>query len=121
MAKKNKKSICDWPFFRIILTIASTVLSIAILMLSAFTVINIYNNDYEVYMKINLYEQDIEVPGQELYGSLPGFLGKKHNSFCWVITSAKVKGKTATITLINDFLESIPKEEAEEKAAEQGQ
>lgn len=46
MAKKNKKSICDWPFFRIVLTIASTVLSIAILMLSAFTVINIYNNDY---------------------------------------------------------------------------
>ena len=46
MSKKNKKSISDWPFFRIILTIASTVLSIAILMLSAFTVINIYNNDY---------------------------------------------------------------------------
>ena len=63
----------------------------------------IYNNDYEVYMKINLYEQDIEVPGQELYGPLPGFLGKKHNSFCWVITSAKVKGKTATIALINDY------------------
>ena len=46
MSKKNKKSISDWPFFRIILTIASTALSIAILMLSAFTVINIYNNDY---------------------------------------------------------------------------
>ena len=64
---------------------------------------HIYNNEYEVYMKINLYEEDIEVPGQELYGLLPGYLGKKYNSFCWVITSAKVKGKTATLSLINDY------------------
>jgi hypothetical protein len=64
---------------------------------------HIYNNEYDVYMKINFYEEDIQVPGQELYGSLPGFFGKEHNSFCWVITSAKVKGKTATISLINDY------------------
>ncbi len=64
---------------------------------------HIYNNEYDVYMKINFYEEDIEVPGQELYGPLPGFLGKKHNSFCWVITSAKVNGKTAPIALINDY------------------
>ena len=62
------------------------------------------NNEYEVYLKINLYDQDVEVPGQELYGPLPGYLGKKHNSFCWVITAADINDdKTATLSLINDY------------------
>ena len=65
---------------------------------------SLYNNDYEVYLRINLYDEDIKVPGQELYGTLPGYLGKKSNSFCWVITSAKIKDrKTATLNLINDY------------------
>ena len=64
----------------------------------------LYNNEYEVYLRINLYDEDIKVPGQELYGTLPGYLGKKNNSFCWVITSAKIKdSKTATLDLINDY------------------
>ncbi len=62
------------------------------------------NNDYEVYLRINLYDQNITVPGQELYGELPGYLGKKHNSFCWVITSCTVKNEQqAELRLINDF------------------
>lgn len=64
----------------------------------------IYNNTYNVYLRINLYDQDITVPGQELYGKLPGYLGKRHNSFCWVITSCEVKDeKIAELQLINDF------------------
>ena len=64
----------------------------------------LYNNEYEVYLRINFYEQDITVPGQDLYGQLPGYLGKLHNSFCWVITSCKVKNdKKAEMQLINDF------------------
>ena len=64
----------------------------------------LYNNDYEVYLNINFYDENIKVPGQELYGNLPGYLGKKNNSFCWVITSAKIKDKkTATMNLINDY------------------
>ena len=55
-------------------------------------------------MRINLYEQNVTVPGHELYGELPGFLGKRNNSFCWVITSCKVKNeKEAKLQLINDF------------------
>ncbi len=61
------------------------------------------NKEYDVYLRINFYDEDINVPGQELYGPLPGYLGKNHNSFCWVITSAKVKGKSATLALINDY------------------
>ena len=32
------------------------------------------NNEYDVYLRINFYEQDVKVPGQELYGPLPGYL-----------------------------------------------
>ena len=64
----------------------------------------LYNNEYDVYLRINFYQQNISIPGQELYGELPGYLGKKNNSFCWVITSCKVKSeKEAEIQLINDF------------------
>ena len=62
------------------------------------------NKEYNVYLRINFYEQDINIPGQELYGQLPGYLGKRHNSFCWVITSCEMKNdKKAELQLINDF------------------
>lgn len=65
---------------------------------------NLINNEYEVYLRINLYDQDITVPGQDLYGELPGYLGKKNYSFYWVITSCRVKSeKEAELQLINDF------------------
>ena len=63
----------------------------------------IYNNEYEVFMRLDLYGESITVPGQELYGELPGYLGKKHNSFCWVITSSKIEGQTAELQMINDY------------------
>ena len=61
------------------------------------------NNEYNVYLRINFYDQNVEVPGQELYGKLPGYLGKQHNSFCWVITSCNVKDEHAELQLINDY------------------
>ena len=64
----------------------------------------LYNNEYNVYLRINFYDQDVRVPGQELYGTLPGYLGKVNNSFCWVITSCEIKNdREATVQLINDF------------------
>lgn len=63
----------------------------------------LYNNEYDVYLRIDFYDESITVPGQDLYGQLPGYLGKKNNSFCWVITSAEIKGHTAHLSLINDY------------------
>ncbi len=64
----------------------------------------IINNEYQVYMRINLHDQNIQIPGQELYGPLPGYLGKQYNSFCWVITSCSIKNEhEAELQLINDF------------------
>ena len=61
------------------------------------------NIDYDLFLRIDFCEESISVPGQELYGNLPGYLGRKHNSFCWVITSAVIKEKKAHLTMINDF------------------
>lgn len=64
----------------------------------------LYNQEYDVYLRIDFYNEGISVPGNELYGQLPGFLGKKNNSFCWPITAVKMKDdKTAEISLINDY------------------
>lgn len=64
----------------------------------------LYNNEYDVYLRIDFYNESINVPGNELYGQLPGYLGKKNNSFCWPITAAKVKDEqTAELSLINDY------------------
>ena len=61
------------------------------------------NNEYDVFIRINFYEQDITVPGQDLFGQLPGYLGKKNNSFAWLITSAKINGDKAKLQFINDY------------------
>ena len=63
----------------------------------------LYNNEYDVFLRIDFYNESITIPGQDLYGELPGYLGKKKNSFCWVITSAEMKDHTARLSLINDF------------------
>lgn len=63
----------------------------------------LYNNEYEVFMRLDLYGESITVPGQELYGELPGYLSKKRNSFCWLITSSKIDGDKAELQMINDY------------------
>ena len=61
------------------------------------------NNEYDVFLKIDFYKQNITVPGQDLYGELPGYLSKNKNSFCWLVTSVKIEGKTAHLAMINDY------------------
>lgn len=62
-----------------------------------------WNEQYKVYLRINFHDNDIEVPSHELFGKLPGYLGKQYNSFVWVITDAAAKGHKAEIGLINDY------------------
>lgn len=61
------------------------------------------DKEYSVYLRIDFYQESISVPGQDLYGKLPGYLSKQHNSFCWLITSAEVEGNKATLQMINDY------------------
>ena len=63
-----------------------------------------FNDEYNIYMKIDLYGEGMEVPEHEMFGLLPGYLGKKNNNFYWVITSGNIKSrKTANIEMINDY------------------
>ena len=63
------------------------------------------NKEYSIFLNIDFYRENITVPGQDIYGELPGYLSKQHNSFCWLITSTKIaeNGKTATLQMINDY------------------
>ena len=45
MANNKKQSLFEWRFFRLILTLLSTVLSVAIISLSTLTIINVYNDN----------------------------------------------------------------------------
>lgn len=64
----------------------------------------LYNDEYEVFLRINFYDKNIKIAGQELYGELPGYLGRKGHSFCWVMVDAEIEsGKKARMTMINDF------------------
>ncbi|MBQ8154113.1 MAG: hypothetical protein IJ069_10650 [Prevotella sp.] len=63
-----------------------------------------YNDEYEVFLRINFYDKNMKIPGQELYGELPGYLGRKRHSFCWVMVEAEIENeKKASMTMINDF------------------
>lgn len=62
------------------------------------------NDEYKVYLVLNLYDQNVKVPGQDIYGELPGYLGKRNNPFCWLMTGSEVKSESkATVNLINEF------------------
>jgi len=63
-----------------------------------------HNDEYSVYLRINLHDNDVDVPNHEIFGQLPGYLGKDRNNFYWLITSAKIKnGRKAELSLINDY------------------
>lgn len=65
---------------------------------------HLYNDEYEVYMQIDFLGDGIEVPNHEIFGPLPGYLGKQRNNFFWLITSAEMKGSDkAELSLINDY------------------
>lgn len=62
------------------------------------------NEEYKVYLVLNLYDQNVKVPGQDIYGELPGYLGKRNNPFCWLMTGSELKSESkATVNLINEF------------------
>lgn len=61
------------------------------------------NNEQEVYLQINFYQNDIKVPGQEIFGTIAGFLGDRKDSRKWLITNAAIEGKTAHLSIINDY------------------
>ena len=62
-----------------------------------------YNKEYDVFMVINFHDANVTPPGHEIYGPLPGYLGKPSSSFYWMIIEAEVEDKKANLQIINDF------------------
>lgn len=63
----------------------------------------ITNKELDVYMTIDFYHKNLKVPGQELFGEMPGYFGDRRDSRKWLITDAEVEGKTAHLSIINDY------------------
>lgn len=63
----------------------------------------IYNKEYDVYMVVNFYDNNVKVPGQEIFGEMPGYFGDYKDSRKWLITDAKVKDKKALLSITNDY------------------
>lgn len=62
-----------------------------------------YNDEYKVYLRLDFYDYMV-IPEREIFGRLPGYLGKEGNSFFWLITEVKsMHEKQASISIINDY------------------
>ena len=64
----------------------------------------IHNEEYKVYIKMNFYDKNVIVPGQVIFGELPGYFGSKNDSRKWLFTDAVIKNRTtAEISITNDY------------------
>uniref|UniRef100_UPI003FEDA12A hypothetical protein n=1 Tax=Prevotella sp. TaxID=59823 RepID=UPI003FEDA12A len=63
----------------------------------------ITNKEFDVYLYIDFYHKNLKVPGQELFGEMPGYFGDRRDSRKWLITDAIIEGKTAHLSIINDY------------------
>ena len=61
------------------------------------------NKELNVYMSIDFYHKNLKVPGQEVFGEMPGYFGDRQDSRKWLITDADVDGKIAHLSIINDY------------------
>ena len=63
-----------------------------------------YNEEYQIYLTIDAYGQDLQVPGQEIFGEVPGYLSSKRDSRVWLLTDITLKNEhSAVIDVINDY------------------
>ena len=64
----------------------------------------IYNDEYKVYLELDFYGEGVNVPGQEVFGKVPGYFGAIRDSRKWLITSFKMSGNNvATLDIVNDY------------------
>ena len=64
---------------------------------------HLVNDEFQVWLDIDFINKNIIIPGQEIFGELPGYFGAKRDTRKWIICEATVKGKTAKLLIINDY------------------
>ena len=64
----------------------------------------LYNDEYQVYINMDFYRNNIKVPGQEIFGELPGYFGSKRDGRKWLFVAAELTDSiTAKLTITNDY------------------
>lgn len=63
----------------------------------------IYNGEFQVWIEMDFYENNITVPGQEIFGELPGYFGAGRDDRKWLITDARISKDMAEISIVNDY------------------
>jgi hypothetical protein len=63
----------------------------------------LYDDEYQVMLNIDFYDQKLIVPGQEIFGELPGWFGSKRDGRKWLITAVDIQGETAMLEITNDY------------------
>lgn len=64
----------------------------------------IYNDEYQVYMDMDFSGDGISVPGQEVLGKVPGYIGAVRDSRKWLIAEVELLSKSkALLNIINDY------------------
>ena len=58
------------------------------------------NDEYQVFIRMNLYAQDISVPGQEIYGELPGYFGSKRSPLPHLSRARRKPLSTLSTTMV---------------------
>lgn len=63
------------------------------------------NKEQGVFLVINFYDNDITIPGQEIFGQMPGYFGASKDMRRWPIVSAQIAndGKSASLIMTNDY------------------
>ncbi len=63
---------------------------------------HLYNKEYDVFLLIDMKEGKT-IPGHELYGQLPGYLGLSTSTFYWMIVDAEAEHEAIRMQLVNDY------------------
>ena len=62
------------------------------------------NTDLKITLDINLVEKNIEVPGQEVLGTLDGFIGCEKTTTVWTIVASSIDSEDkATLEVVNNY------------------
>ena len=64
----------------------------------------LYNKEYNVYIRMDFYHKQIRIPGQDVFGDVPGFFGDYEDGRKWLFTDATlVDSRTAKLQIVNDY------------------
>lgn len=64
----------------------------------------LFNKEYNVYIRIDLNSKQIRVPGQDIFGFVPGFFGDYEDARKWLFTDAELMNShTAKLQIVNDY------------------